>query len=209
MESVQTTLELTEADRWNGPAAPRILYVDDEDYDGTWGYFGSLPVSSKTALFLRKMNLGVEGDWSDLSALDLRQVVFDQSYSMDVNLCVLLVDFRRLETLVISEGGGNDTVTLAVMLPVSIQRVHLLQHTFYIEENQPDDPHDLPHLESFTFTWIADRTPAEEDSDSLTHLRRAIESNIVAPQCTFKYLRSTKSPASALADALAELGLDS
>ncbi|KWU46613.1 hypothetical protein RHOSPDRAFT_31427 [Rhodotorula sp. JG-1b] len=89
------------------------------------------------------------------------------------------------------------------MLPASIRHVHFLQQTFYVVEVSPDDPpRRFPYLESFTFTWrvpaahIEYRAPDQEDSDSLTDLQRVIESNIVAPQCTFKYLRSTKSPES-------------
>ena len=108
----------------------------------------------------------------------------------------------------------SDPVTLMRMLPASIRHVHFLQQTFYVVEVSPDDPpRRFPYLESFTFTWrvpaahIEYRAPDQEDSDSLTDLQRVIESNIVAPQCTFKYLRSTKSPESLLADALAAFNL--
>ena len=209
----QTVIRRTETDEGTDPAAPRVLYIDDDDYDGTWGYFGSLPISSKTALFLRNIDLGMEGETSDLAALDLPQVVFDKCCSGDVRACDLLERFHRLETLILSEGRTSDPVTLMVMLPVSIQSVHLLQHTFYVEEHQPDLPHHLPRLETFTFTWlvpVADseyRAFGQAASDSLPHLQRVIKSNIVAPQCTFKYLRSTKSPESLLADALTAFNL--
>ena len=210
---LQTVLKLTEADDRIDPAAPRVLYIYDDDYFGTWGYFGSLPISSKTALFLRNMILDMEGNASDLSALDLRQVVFDRCSSRDARVCDLLEGFHRLETLILSAGGTSDPVTLMVMLPASIRRVHLLLHIFDVQEDQTDSPRDLPRLESFTFTWLVPaghieyRAPAQEDSDSLTDLQRVIKANVVAPQCTFKYLRSTKSPESALADAVAAFNL--
>lgn len=154
-------------------------------------------------LFLRSTCLGTDADWSDLSAFDLRQVVIHECFTTDVDVGELLEHFHRLETLVLSEEAISDPVTLMRMIPASIRHVHLLQQTFYIVEDQPDNPRALPHLESFTFTWIAARAPAKEASDSLPQLQRVIKSNIIAPQCTFKYIRSTNSPESLVMDALA------
>jgi hypothetical protein len=51
----------------------------------------------------------------------------------------------------------------------------------------------------------ADNAP---DADALTQVQQAVKSFINAPQCTFKFLRSDRSPEDALADALAALKLD-
>jgi hypothetical protein len=210
---LQTVVQRTETDRRTDPAAPCVLYIDNDNHDGTWGYFGSLPISCKTALYLRNINLGMEGDMSDLSGLDLRQLVFDKCYSTAVHVYNLVEVFQRLETLVLSEGGSFFPVSLVATLPASIRRVHVLQHTFFIDidEDQPDNPHELPHLESFTFTFTVPVARASglalAASDSIHHLQRVIESNIVAPQCTFKYLRSRSSPESLLPDALAAFNL--
>jgi hypothetical protein len=103
---LQTVVQRTETDRRTDPAAPCVLYIDNDNHDGTWGYFGSLPISCKTALYLRNINLGMEGDMSDLSGLDLRQLVFDKCYSTAVHVYNLVEVFQRLETLVLSEGGS-------------------------------------------------------------------------------------------------------
>lgn len=74
----------------------------------------------------------------------------------------------------------------------------------------------LPHLESFTFTLFQpstnseSQTSADDDlaSFTLAKLQQAVESMMDAPQCTFKYLQTMKSPKEALADALTGLGLD-
>lgn len=120
---------------------------------------------------------------SDLSGLDLRQVVFDKCYSTAVHVYNLVEVFQRLETLVLSEGGSFFPVSLVATLPASIRRVHVLQHTFLIDidinEDQPDNPHEFPHLESFTFTWlvpVADsgyRASGQAASDSLPNLQRS------------------------------------
>lgn len=123
----------------------------------------------------------------------------------------LIEAFHRLKTLVLSESAVNYPQSLVKILPASIRRVHLLQHVLYIDEDRPDNPRDLLHLESFTFTWLVPAAqcpaPAQEDSDLLVDLQRVVDANIVAPQCTFKYRRSTKSPESALADAVAAFNL--
>ena len=48
---------------------------------------------------------------------------------------------------------------------------------------------------------------AEDDAEALADLKQAVSLLVDAPQCTFRYLRSTKSPEDELADALAALEL--
>lgn len=83
----------------------------------------------------------MDGDWFVLFALDLRQVVFDTCRAGGVHVVDLVEAFHR--------------------------RVHL--HVLFIDGDRPDNPRDLPHLESFTFAWLVPaaqcRAPAQEDSD--------------------------------------------
>lgn len=73
----------------------------------------------------------------------------------------------------------------------------------------------FPALESLSVTWLQPDTdksagdPAEHATDPLLDLRTFVEASVVAPLCTFKYLRSTATEEDALADAMADLGLPS
>ena len=99
-------------------------------------------------------------------------------------------------------------------LPTTIRSVHILECTFDGDDH-PGAPIVLPHLESLVFTSFGPSTgsgvqkPANDNAYSLDSLQPLVESFVVAPRCTFKYLRSTKSSEKALAVALAELGLES
>ncbi|KWU45281.1 hypothetical protein RHOSPDRAFT_33227 [Rhodotorula sp. JG-1b] len=64
----------------------------------------------------------------------------------------------------------------------------------YVELNIKNLPRDAP----------ADVGP---DEDDLAEVQQAVELIIDAPQCTFKYVRSTEMPKEALANALASLKL--
>jgi hypothetical protein len=73
---------------------------------------------------------------------------------------------------------------------LKLHNVECLLQEMYVSEGYREHPHE--------------RDRVEKASDSLPLLQRVIKSNIVAPQCTFKYLQSAKSPAEALVDALAD-----
>lgn len=149
----------------------------------------------------------------ELGNVDIRHLVFEVCWSAGVIVRELGLRFSRLETLILHRKGTVDPVTILGLLPASIQRVHLLHHNFYNPEEQADIPYGLPQLESFTLTWLVPAAASEPtmqadpDSDLLPDLQRRIESAVIAPKCTFKYLRSTKSPDEALADAVADFKL--
>ena len=92
--------------------------------------------------------------------------------------------------------------------------MHILEHEFNIAGGRSIAPHVLPHLESFTYTLLpSSETPADEGNDGpgankLAEVQQVVASGIVAPKCTFKFLRSTRSPEDAAAEALAALKLD-
>jgi hypothetical protein len=193
-------------------AAPRILYIDDGKIDGTWGYLGSLPSSSKTVLFLRNTGLGMEEDDGDL---DICHLILDNCWAISASAADLLDRCRRLETLVFVETETDDLVSTLASMPRTVRSVHVLDGYIYTDNDLSDAPVVLPHLESFTFTWLPSSansgspTPATEvpNPDALAELQHIVESVVDAPQCTFKYLRSTKSRDEALADALAAFDL--
>ncbi|KAG0660227.1 hypothetical protein C6P46_004681 [Rhodotorula mucilaginosa] len=116
---------------------------------------------------------------------------------------------RRLEAG-FGRDQANDLMSVIETLPSTIRRVHILLHEIHVHNSRVD----LPHLEFFTFTWLqrsaenGPQTSADDNLDALEDLRRAVNSIVNAPQCTFKYLRSTESPEDALADALAALKMD-
>lgn len=102
-------------------------------------------------------------------------------------------------------------------LPASIRRVRILQtdsKLYNPDYYRSDPPVVLPLLEAFTFTWLrpsADlesQVLADAEADALAEMQQVVKSIVTAPQCTFEFLRSTKSPEDALADALAALNLD-
>lgn len=192
-----------------------MLYINDSDFGGPWGYFGSLPVLSKTVVFLRSVGIGTRGD---LNNLDPRQLVVDNCYMSSKLIGDTLYQFRRLKTLVLSETQGENLVSIIYSLPSSIQRVHLLQHNIDIDDLEADHPgvrSHLPRLESFTFTLFQPSAISESQSsaaddlasDALVKLQQAVETTVDAPQCTFKYLQSAKWSDDALADALAKWGI--
>ena len=111
-------------------------------------------------------------------------------------------------------------MSIIYSLRPSIRSVHILQYDIDIDNIDMDHPGVrslLPRLESFTFTLFQPSANSESetsagdhlDSNMLVKLQQVVESMVDAPQCTFKFLQTTKSPEEALADALAELGLDS
>jgi hypothetical protein len=158
-------------------------------------------------LFLRHIDLEREGDVGDREA---RHLVFDACWSASTYVGDVVGRFPRLETLILSETEANDLMSVIETLPSTIRRVHILLHEIHVHNSRVD----LPHLEFFTFTWLqrsaenGPQTSADDNLDALEDLRRAVNSIVNAPQCTFKYLRSTESPEDALADALAALKMD-
>lgn len=186
-------------------AAPRVLYIDVGDTDGVWGLLASLPLASETALFLR--NIFFRADEND-SHPDTRHLVFDECYFGDPRR--LLSRFHLLETFVLFKSEIHHPLSALFALPTTIRHVHVLEPCFFREHNPPDARHVLPHLESFTYTLLSSRdAPAHvgPDEDDLAEVQQAVELIIDAPQCAFKYVRSTESPEEALANALASLKL--
>ena len=205
---VSERLLMSPADLLTDATAPRVLCLDDPGHRLRW-CTTKLPVSSKTKLFLRNIDLGGN---RGLDELAMRQIVFDKCRSSHGSASNVLRGSRRLETLILSETEDDDDIkwTLAT-LPPSIQIVHISQHNVNVGNDDRRIVNILPHLESFTFELLLPSvgSPANDGRDVLAEVQRAVESTIVAPQCTFKYARSTKSPEDALADAMAELGIGS
>lgn len=175
-----------------------------------------IPDSSRTVLFLQGVTLCPIGDGSDLST---RQLVFDRCSEAAAFVGELLPRFPHLETLVLSEMKALDFLQMLYRLPTSIRRVHILQPDMNYEHPEVYDvPIVLPHLESFTFTLLtlaADqgpKTPADGRLKTLAVFQDAVEAFVEAlveaPRCTYRFLYSTKSPKSALEDALAAFKLD-
>ena len=165
-------------------------------------------------LYLRSVVLDTEGDTGDL---DARHLVFDKCWWAGSSATDVLFRFHQLETVVlyVLETLVDDFVRMLANLPTTIRRVHVLEHRVYGIHDPLDARHVLPHLESFTYTLLCSegsepQTHADDgpDADALAEVQQLLESSLDAPQCTFKYLRSTKSPEDALADAVAAFKLD-
>lgn len=139
-----------------------------------------------------------------------RHLIFD---TCDIaNMERLLRQFHRLETLVLFDTNTYHLFSSLFALPTTMRRVHIMEHNSYLEEVPPNTRRVLPHLESFTFTLPPGRVPQTPEDDDpeqadLAEVQQVVESIIDAPQCTFKYVRSTESPEKALANALASLKL--
>lgn len=178
-----------------------------------WGSLEFLPVSSKTVLCLRSIWLGAVTAGDSLSA---RRLVLDKCWEAAALVGDILLRCPHLETLVLSETKDHRILKMVQSLPASIRGAHVLQQDLKLDNPdyyRSDPPIVLPLLEAFTFTWLrpADREShvlADADSDALVEVQQAVKSIMTAPQCTFKFLRSTMSPKDALADALATLELD-
>lgn len=191
-------------------AAPRVLYVDDDAFDDPWTGFGLIPASSTTVLYLR--NVSLCGDEDD-GYLSTRQLVFGKCEALEASVGDMLDVCPHIEILVLFDTKEHNLLLTVYSLPASIRHVHILQHAFHdnVDHYRHYPWRVLPQLESFTFELLlpSTGTPADNDRDALAQLQQAVESILDAPRCTFKNVRSTKSPEGALADALAKLGLDS
>ncbi|GAA5982759.1 hypothetical protein JCM10908_006774 [Rhodotorula pacifica] len=122
-------------------------------------------------------------------------------------------DFIHLETFLLFESQLDNLSWAVAGLPRSLRHFHILQSDIeYIVDTcatfNASKPTTLPNLESFTFTWLrSDAIDAQEQAADLAKVRKAVESIIDAPMCTFDFARSTKSPQDALDDALTALNL--
>ena len=194
-------------------AGPRVLYVDDVTHRFLWRL---LPLSSETVLSLRSMRLGAQ---AGKNYLEIHQLILDNCWVLVGSIGDHINRLRHLETLVMFETEDHDLVSTIAALSPSIRRVHVLQHGIDINDKQCSLPKVLPRLRFFAFTLLpppeeysASQTPTDHELDPLFAVRQQVEAFIVAPLCTFKYIRSTKSPEDALADAradaMADLGLD-
>ena len=195
-----------------------MLHIDTGTLDSLWGGFAMIPASSETLLFLRNVSLGADENDDDLST---RQLIFEKCWAHEVFVDQVLDRCPHLETLVLSDMYHFNLIHLirtVDSLPTSVRHVHILQHNIYtgnIDVDHSAHPRVLPHLESFTYTLLSDESEPQTHADdgpdrgALAKVQQAVESTLDAPQCTFKYLRSTESPEDALADALAAFGLDS
>lgn len=189
-------------------AAPRLLIIDDEAFDAAWDHMHGLPLSQRTTLVLRKTKLAQSLEFAYCPVLNL---VLDQC---SVHATTdLLEAFPKLEVLIACRSSCLHNLQQFDWLPTSGRHIHILQSDLDVSSTEPASTATFPALESLTFTWLQPDTtdesgsPAADDADPLSDLRKFVEATIVVPRCTFKYLRSTESPEDALADAMADLEL--
>ncbi|KWU45290.1 hypothetical protein RHOSPDRAFT_33236 [Rhodotorula sp. JG-1b] len=192
---------------------PRVLYIDDGAVDDPWGWFGLLPLASETVLFLRNIDISAQGTEHGYAT---RHMIFHSCWATEGSLSYVLDRFPHLETLVFFNTEVDHLVSTLVAPPASLRHVHILEHSIKTLWAQIDARHVLPHLESFTYTLLFSgesepQAGADDGSErhELVDLQQAVESIIDAPHCSFKYVRSIRSPEDALADALAAVKLPS
>ena len=182
--------------------------MDDEVFGTPWNYLHGLPLSQRTTLVLRKTTLVPR-----VAYCPVLNLILDQSRVQATP--ELRQNFPDLAVLIACKSACLNSLRQFRGLPTSVRHIHTLQSDFNFFQEDRASATTLPALESLTFTWLQPDTtdesggPAAEDADPLSNLRRFVEATVVAPLCTFKYLRSTKAPEDALADAMADLGLDS
>ncbi|GAA5982762.1 hypothetical protein JCM10908_006775 [Rhodotorula pacifica] len=144
--------------------------------------------------------------------MDVRRLVL-RNCGADWQFVHKLQRFPCLETLLLFEAKTDAMLAAAfVALPPSIRRVEILQSDIdrfvKILAMFRAWKTTLPNLESFTFTWLrSDAVDAQEQAADLAKVRKAVESILDAPMCTFDFARSTKSPQDALGDAVTALNL--
>ncbi|GAA5982784.1 hypothetical protein JCM10908_006787 [Rhodotorula pacifica] len=190
-------------------SAPRYLELNDKAFNIGWNGWETLPVADKTTLVLRNAEL----DLMDSATIcGTRKLVIDKCYTGFLNL---QQRFPNLERLVCQSDMIGCRRQLD-KLPTRIRHIHALHSDVVLPD--PDwttmvkAAITLPNLETFTFTWITSKTDNAQDqsagdTDPLAKLRKAVESALKAPKCTFDFSRSTKSPQDALAAAIAALDL--
>lgn len=164
-------------------------------------------------LFLRNIDISAYGTEHGYAT---RHMIFHSCRATEGSLTYVLDQFPHLETLVFFDPEVDNLVSTLVTPPASLRHVHILEHSINISWAQIDARHVLPHLESFTYTLLfsGESEPQARANDGserheLVDLQQAVESIIDAPHCTFKYVRSIRSPEDALADALAAFKLPS
>lgn len=128
-----------------------MLCIDDGVVGVPWNSLGTVPLSSETVLFLRRVGFHTGTDDGNF---DTRQLVIDQCWPAETTLSDLLLHFHRLETLVITGTEDDDLVSTIVALPTSIRRVHINRCDAKVGDNLPVAPAILLHLESFTFELL-------------------------------------------------------
>lgn len=183
--------------------------MDDEVFCGPWNYLHGLPLSQRTTLTLRKTTLILRVAHCPVLNLNLDQSRVQRRADFHQN-------FPDLEVLIACQSACLNSLRQFDGLPTSVRHIHILRSdlNFFYQEDRASVT-TLPALETLTFTWLQPDTTNESRSlaadlaDPLSDLRRTVELSVVAPQCTFEYLRSTKAPDDALADAMADLGLGS
>lgn len=185
--------------------------------DDSWYHLPTLPLSHRTTLLLRCTNLYKDPKIGPRPVLNLVLARTGMHSLGDIRSV-----FPELKVLIMCESDENarplfqrGCQPVFDLLPTSLQHIHILQSSYEDMQRHPAAPAVIfPALESLTITWLqADISdlgdPAAHVPDPLPHLRRLVEASVIAPHCTFKYLRSTATEEDALADAMADLGLAS
>ena len=189
-------------------AVPRLLEVDDEAFGNAWDHLHALPLWQRTTLVLRNTVLVLD---HGNTGCPLRTLILE--HCRVFMTADFLYNFPDLEILIVCKSIMLNSVQQSDWLPPSARHIHILQDNCEITQEDLAAAATFPALESLTFTWLQPDAAGESGSlaaevaDPLLDLRRFVESSVVAPQCTFKYLRSSKSSEDALADAMADLGL--
>lgn len=192
--------------------------MDDNAFaDDSWYHLPTLPLSHRTTLLLRCTNLYKDPKIGPRPVLNL---VLARSgmhslgdiHSVFPELDVLIMCESDENARPLFEDGGQPVFDL---LPTSLRHIHILQSSYENMRRHPGAPATtFPALESLTITWLQADTGESGNAaayvpDPLPDLRRLVEASVVAPRCTFKYLRSTATEEDAMADAMADLGLAS
>lgn len=181
--------------------------MDDEAFGNAWDRLDALPLSQRTTLVLRNTVLVL--DHGNTGCL-LPTLILDRCRVFTT--ADFLHHFPDLQILIVCKSTMLNSLQQFDWLTPSARHVHILQSDFEDIRDETAPAATFPALESLTFTWLQSDAgergnPAADVADPLHDLRKFVEATIVAPQCTFKYVRSTKSSEEALADAMAELGL--
>lgn len=159
----------------------------------------SLPLSRRTTLSFR--NTDLDGTIRSAGCL-VRNLILDRC---DIfSIFGFLSGFPDLEVFVACELSVPGQEPGFDWVPRSVRHIHILQrNSIYVDSHRPALPATFPVLESLTFTWLQPSEfgiPDVDIANPLPDLRRFVESSVVAPRCTFRFLRSSKLSKDALAD---------
>ena len=190
--------------------------MDDYAFsESSWVRLATLPLSPQTTLLLRHANLYYYQRAENGPCPVLSLVLCRSSMESLANIHSV---FPELEVLIVCESdenarpwfedGGQPVFEL---LPTSLRHIHILQRSYEdMQTHHGATAATFPALETLTITWLQpDEHPRAHVPDPLPNLRTLVEASVVAPRCTFKYLRSTAAEEDALADAMADLALAS